>query len=210
LDANSVEDLSLYVFQTLIDLGWSSALFINGGSRTLEVNPSGLLTEPEKILIKNMQVNEVDSQKSGTEIRFHYLNISGKIVATDSAFAAPDKHNSILQLLKTTDKIIGRIKTEHAHRKQNKAVQDCTNNIKKLAHEIDTTIDTIHRRNIDCVSNSFGQIQDIARSKGFKASQIASFRNLEQQTINELTADSSLRLKVKKQFLLILKTLENQ
>ena len=209
LDASSVEDISLSIYQTLGDLGWSSGLFISGGARTLEIDPSGLLKDREKMLIKNMQIDEVDSQNAGKTIRFHYMHISGKLVTVDPQSSTNEKHGAILNLLKTTDKIIGRMKSDQNYKKQRKVIQESSNNIKKIAHEVDQTIDTINKRTKDSVSNGFGQIQDIARSKGLKASQIASFKNLEQQTLNEIAADNSLRLKVKKQFLVILKNLED-
>ena len=108
-----------------------------------------------------------------------------------------------------TDKLLAKIRSNQVIRQQRKRLQDSANTVKKLALDVDKTIDTINKRSRDSVSSSFGQIQDIARSKGLKASQIASFRNLEQQTLDELAADQSLRLKVKKQFLLILKNLED-
>ena len=132
LDASSIEDISLSIYQTLSDLGWASGLFINGGARTLEIDPSGLLKDREKTLIKNMQIDEVDSKDAGKSIRFHYVNISGKLTTIDPHSATNEKHSAILNLLQTTDKIIGRMKSDQNYKKQRKVIQDSSNNIKKL------------------------------------------------------------------------------
>ncbi|HEY7773324.1 MAG TPA: hypothetical protein VIC26_09080, partial [Marinagarivorans sp.] len=209
LDANSIEDISLSIYQTLGDLGWFSGLLINLGTRSLEIDPSGLLQAKEKTLIKNMRIDEVDSKDGGKSIRFHYVHISGKLITVDALPSTNEKQYAILNLLQTSDKIIARMRADQAYKKQRKALHESTNEIKKIAHEVDIAIDTLNKRTKANVSSGFGQIQDIARSKGLKASQIASFKNLEQQTLNEISADNSLRLKVKKQFLLALKKLED-
>ncbi|WP_053982013.1 hypothetical protein [Marinagarivorans algicola] len=208
LDASSAEDISLSIYQTLEDLGWKAGLIINSGARTMEIDPTGLLKEREKTLIKNMHIGEVNSQKNGLSMEFHYVNIAGKVISEEHNSNA-DKNASILNLLQAADKIIGKMKSSQLLKNQKKALQDSANNIKKLAHEVDSTIETLNKRTQASVSSGFGQIQDIARSKGLKASQIASFKNLEQQTLNELAADNTLRLKVKKQFLLVLKSLDD-
>lgn len=208
LDASSAEDISLSIYQALEDLGWKAGLMINGGAKTMEIDPAGLLKDREKTLIKNMQIGEVNSQKNGLSMQFHYINIAGKVISEEHS-SNSDKNSSILSLLQAADKIIGKMKSSQLLKNQKKVLQDSANNIKKLAHEVDSTIETLNKRTKASVSSGFGQIQDIARSKGLKASQIASFKNLEQQTLNELAADNTLRLKVKKQFLLVLKSLDD-
>lgn len=210
LDANSAEDISLSTFQTLEDLGWKSGLMVNSGLRILEIDPEGLLKERERTLIHNMQIGEVNSQKNNSQVKFHYMNISGKIVAQDhTSNTHAEKHASILSVLQAADKIVEKMKSVHSLKHQKKQLQESTNNIKKLAVEVDSTLEAINKRTQESIRNGFGQIQDIAHSKGLKGSQIASFKNLEQQTLNELSADHSLRLKIKKQFLLVLKTLDD-
>lgn len=209
LDANSIEDISLSLFQTVNEMGWHSALVIKNDNRNMEIDPNGLLNTHAKTLIQNMQSGEINSKRNGEEISFHFPHLWGKLEAQSASDATTERQKSIIELLKITDKMLAKIKSNLVVRLQRKRLQDSANTVKKLAMEVDTTIDTINRRSRDSISTSFGQIQDIARSKGLKASQIASFRNLEQQTLDELAADQSLRLKVKKEFLLILKNLED-
>ena len=209
LEASSIEDISLSMYQSLNDMGWDAALIIKSDSRNMEIDPGGLLNPREKSLIQNMQSDEIDSKRGGEELRFHYTNLWGKLVSNTKDGSPEDRQKNILELLKMTDKLLAKIRSNQVIRQQRKRLQDSANTVKKLALDVDKTIDTINKRSRDSVSSSFGQIQDIARSKGLKASQIASFRNLEQQTLDELAADQSLRLKVKKQFLLILKNLED-
>ena len=208
LGANSVEDISFLVFQTLDDLGWDAGLFINSGMRTLDIDPKKIIQAREKTLIKNMQVGEVSTQKNNQNMIFHYMNISGKIRLKDPKNTTPQQHAPILNLLQATDKIVNRMKNTQVFKDQRKALQESSNNIKKIAHDVDTSINEVNKRTQETLSNSFGQMQDLARIKGLTASQIASFKNLEQQALNELTADNSLRLTVKKQFLLILELRE--
>lgn len=209
LGANSVEDISLSIYQSLNDMGWDSALIIKADTRNMEINPDGLLTPREKALIQNMQPDEIDSKRHGEELRFHYNYLYGKLVSNSNDGLLDERQKHVLELLKITDKLLGKIKSNQVLRQQQKRLQDSANSVKRLALDVEKTLETMNKRSRDSVSASFGQIQDIARSKGLKASQIASFRNLEQQTLDELAADQTLRLKVKKQFLLILKNLED-
>lgn len=209
LDANSIEDISLSIYQTLDDLGWHVGLLIHINNRSIEIDPEKTIKANEKFVIKNMTIGEVESKNDNKIIFFRHQHIAGKLALKDTSEAADNNHKSLLDILKISNKIIRRMENTNAYKNQKKSLQDGSNNIKKLAHDVDTTIHQMNKRTLESIENSFGQMQDIARSKGLTAAQIASFKRLEEQTINEISADNSLRLKVKREFLIILKALED-
>ena len=209
LDANSIEDISLSIYQTLDDLGWHAGLLVHINNRNMEIDPEKTIKPNEKIAIKNMSLGEIESKDNHKTIIFRHQHIAGKIVLKQATDATENNHTSILDILEISNKIIRRMENTNAYKNQKKNLQESSNTIKKLAHDIDTTINSMNKRTLASIESSFGQMQDIAHSKGLTPGQLASFKRLEEQTINEISADNSIRLKIKKEFLNVLKTLED-
>ncbi|WP_370979864.1 hypothetical protein [Agaribacterium sp. ZY112] len=206
LDAGSIEDVSLSIYQILADLGWKVGLIVKGDGRSLEIDPESCLNNKEKTLIKNMQIDEIDSSHAKNVIKFRHVNIAGKLQESNDGGADAKE---VLRLIKASDKILEKMKSGQGLKKEKKRVEEGANLVKRLAHEVDTSIEKMCTRTEQELTSSFGQIQDLARAKGLSASQIASFKSLEQQAISVVKAENTERLKVKKKFLGVLNKLES-
>ncbi|WP_096084964.1 hypothetical protein [Agaribacterium haliotis] len=208
LDASSVEDVSLSTYQTLNDLGWKVGLIVKGEGRNLDIDPEQHINNREKTLITNMQLDEVDARLEKNVVKFHHVNISGKLSSASGAID-PDSVTEVLKIIKATDKLLGKMKSEQKIKHYRRQIDESSNSIKKLAHEIDQSMDRMCDRTEQSVSSGFVQVQGLARAKGLSGAHIASFKNLEQQVLEEIQGEKKQKLKMKKKFLLILKALDN-
>ena len=112
-------------------------------------------------------------------------------------------------LNKVIDPCIDRIKLSNEAKKRKNTIDDCTNSIKHTASDVQTDLDNLHKRTNSIIRDSFGQMQDIARTAGLSATHIARLQKVEKEAIAELESDDYIKLKIKKSFLTTLSNIEN-
>lgn len=208
LQASSVEDISLLIYENIASLNYLPALIVKGADRFIEMAQQSTLSARDKVLINNMQFNEVNPGRGG-QLAFRFLNIAGLVRPALGEEIDSDDQTYIVEVVKIADRIIGHLVTNQKVKSSSKALDNTINTIKQTSYELDKMLEDSAKKTKKLVSNNFGQVQDIARAKGLGASHIASFSAIEQETLRQLEAGNTVRLKLRKQFLTLLNQLEN-
>lgn len=208
LQASSVEDISLLIYENIASLNYLPALIVKGADRFIEMAQQSTLSTRDKVLINNMQFNEVNPGRGG-QLAFRFLNIAGLVRPALGEEIDSDDQTHIVEVVKIADRIIGHLVVNQKVKVSSKALENTVNTIKQTSYELDKMLEDSAKKTKKLVSNNFGQVQDIARAKGLGASHIASFSAIEQETLRQLEAENTVRLKLRKQFLTLLNQLEN-
>lgn len=206
--AQTIEDISLLLHQTLTDLGADAKLLIFSPSRDIEVCSRGKIPDRNKILIRSMQVNEVNPNQKGGIVAFRFLNFGG-VVSPILGKWTDGQMDVVIDVLRNADKILDQVKSAQSNRVQKSKIDDCANLAKRLAGEIDRSLGEYLKRTKGTVEDTFGQVQDVARARGLNASQVASFKKMEKEALVMLASDDTLRLKTKKKFLQLIQSMES-
>ncbi len=209
LSASSVEDVSLLIFGSVSALQCEPNLMIRTLDRTIELTSTGGLSTREKMLVNSMLPNEVNPNARG-ELLLNLTHIAGVIKTLDGAPAASMDQQQIVQLLKTADRVVHNLIQVQRSRQTNKILSSCVNQVKHASYDLDKLLEGQTARNKVLVSQSIGQIQDLARARGVSASHIAAYQTVEQEALRQLSADASVRLKLRKRFLQLLNEIEAQ
>lgn len=207
VSAESIEDLSLLVYETIVSLNYSPQLLIKSPDRTIELSPQGSVSVRDKVMINNMQINEADP--SGGQLNFRFMQIAGMVSSPSESSLSENDQQLIIKILKLTDKIL--VLLTHAQRsKQYAKIRDDTiNAIKHVSYDLDQLIDEHSKKSKKVVVRNFQQISDIARAKGMSATQVAAIHSIEQETIRQVETANALRLKSRKDFLKLIKVIED-
>lgn len=207
VSAGSIEDLSLLVYETIVSLNYSPQLLIKSPERTIELSPLGSVSMRDKVTINNMQINEADP--SGGQLNFRFMQIAGMVSSPSESSLSENDQQLIIKILKLTDKIL--VLLTHAQRsKQYAKIRDETiNSIKHISYDLDKLIDEHSKKSKKVVVRNFQQISDIARAKGMSATQVAAIHSIEQETIRQVETANALRLKSRKDFLKLIKVIED-
>ena len=208
LNAASVEDISLLVYENIASLKCESSLVIKAPERMIEMAPQNSLAKRDKVLINAMQINEINPGRDG-QLAFRFLNIAGLVRPESGQEIASEDQSYLLELVKIADRMIGQVALNQRAKSSFKVLDNAINSIKQTSYELDQLLDESAKKTKKLVSGNFGQVQDIARTTGLGASHIASFNALEQETLKQLDAENAIRLKLRKQFLALLNQLEN-
>jgi hypothetical protein len=208
LNATSVEDISLLVYENIANLDCKSSLIVKAPERMIELAPLNSLAVRDKVLINAMQINEINPGRDG-QLAFHFLNIAGLVRPRAGETIDNEVQSYLLDLVKIADRIIGQVALNQRAKSSFKLLDNAANTIKQASYEVDVLLDDSAKKTKKMISSNFGQVQNIARATGLGASHIASFNALEQETLKQLEAESSVRLKLRKRFLALLNQLEN-
>jgi Chromosome segregation ATPases len=208
LNAASVEDISLLVYEHIASLKFESSLVIKAPERMIEMAPQNSLAMRDKVLINAMQINEINPGRDG-QLAFRFLNIAGLVRPESGEEIDSEDQSYLLELAKIADRIIGQLALNQRAKSSFKVLDNAVNTIKQTSYELDQILDESAKKTKKLISNNFGEVQDIARTTGLGASHIASFNALEQETLKQLEAENTIRLKLRKQFLALLNQLEN-
>ncbi len=209
LNASSIEDISLLIYENISSLNYLPSVILKGPERTIELAPQNSLSVRDKVLINNMQINEINPGSSG-QLSFRFLNVAGIVRPPEGAELRGDDQVHILEIMKISDKVIHHLAANQKIKMSTKHLDTTVGAIKQTSYEMDKLLDDYTKKTRKLISNNFGQLQDMARAKGLGASHIASYNTIEQETLRQLEADSTFRLKLRKQFLTLLNQLENQ
>ena len=208
LNAASVEDISLLIYENITSLNYLPSLIVKSADRFIEMAQQSTVSTRDKVLINNMQFDEVNPGRGG-QLAFRFLNIAGLVRPPLGEEIDSDDQTHIVEVVKIADRIIGHLVVNQKVKASSKTLDNTINTIKQTSYELDKMLEDSAKKTKKLVSNNFGQVQDIARAKGLGASHIASFSAIEQETLRQLEAENTLRLKLRKQFLTLLNQLEN-
>jgi hypothetical protein len=208
LNASSVEDISLLIYENITSLNYLASLIVKAPERFIEMAQQSTVSTRDKVLINNMQFNEVNPGRGG-QLAFRFLNIAGLVRPALGEEIDSDDQTHIVEVVKIADRIIGHLAANQKVKSSFKVLDNTINTIKQTSYELDKMLEDSAKKTKKLVSNNFGQVQDIARAKGLGASHIASFNAIEQETLRQLEAENTVRLKLRKQFLTLLNQLEN-
>ena len=208
-NAATFEDISLLLYETLNTINADASLIIYGPTRTFEISGSGKISKRIATIVNNMNNNENNVGTNKSTLFFKYKNLGGAVKPKNELAFSSLQTSLIFQILDITNKMFDRTRVMLTQKNQHKTIDDCANTIKKVAAEIDSTLEKITHNSSSTISDSFGQIQDIAKSSGLSASHIARLNALEKDALEELGGDQHLKLKLKKLFLSVLAQLED-
>lgn len=208
LNATSVEEISLLIYENITRLNYQPSLIVKAPERFIEMSPQNSVSTRDKLLINNMQFNEINPGRSG-QLAFRFLNIAGLVRPSQGDEIDSEDQTHIVEISKIADRIIGNAAANQKVKSSFKALDNTVNSLKQASYELDKMLDESAKKTKKLVSNNFGQVQDIARARGLGASHIASFAAIEQETLRQLEAESTVRLKLRKHFLTLLNQLEN-
>lgn len=208
LSASSVEDVALLVYETIMSLNYSPQLLIKSPERVLELPTQGAVPVREKVVINNMQINEANPGSSG-QLNFRFMQIAGIIRPPPEVEPKESDQQLIIKMLKFTDKIITLLTHAQKSKRYGKMRDETINSIKHISYDLDKMIEEHGIRSKVVVSRSFQQISDIARAKGMTATQVAAIHSIEQDTVKQIETANALRLKSRKNFLTLIKAIED-
>lgn len=209
INANSIEDISLLLYECLSDYGYTPSILINNNGRVLEVSKFGKVPQKEKVIISSMRPNEVNPLDNGS-LSFRLKNISGFINVEEGLDNIKSNQTQITRLLKTGDRIINLLSAANQSRKFHGKISDCVNEIKHTSFEVDKELEKFINGTKKSVFYGFKQAKDLARSKGLDAQIIAALNSVENEIIQQIDADNIVRLKAKKKLIHVIKQLENE
>lgn len=208
LNAKSLEDISLLIYEAIVSLNFTPSLIIKLPNKNVDVTGHGTMATRDKVMIDNMRIDEVNPNANG-DLALRFLHIGGILRPGEWHDNAADDHEYLVQLIKMADRLIHNIIQTQKSKTTNRVIHDCVNNLKQTSYDLDKLLENQCVRTKSMISTTIGQIQDIARSKGMGASNIASFRAIEQETLQQLDADKSVRLRVRKKFLALVNDMES-
>lgn len=208
LNARSLEDISLLIYEAIVSLNFTPSLIIKLPNKNIDVTGHGTMATRDKVMIDNMRIDEVNPNANG-DLALRFLHIGGILRPGEWHNNAADDHEYLVQLTRMADRIIHNIIQTQKSKNTNRVIHDCVNNLKQTSYDLDKMLENQCVRTKSMVSNTIGQIQDIARSKGMGASHIASFKAIEQEALHQIDADKSVRLRVRKKFLALVNDMES-
>lgn len=208
VDANTAEDISLSIYQCLNDMGFDAELLVYTPARTMEVNETGALRAKDKMLINNMQVNESNLSDYGKRIFFRLSNIGGAVCRKNNKAISTKESSNLMEFFSLTQKMLSKVNSSVANLQQKRTLDSLANSVKYIAKEVDDALEEVLRNADSVVRDGFGQVQDVARSAGMPAGQIANIRLLEKSMGDELKSNARTKLRLRKSMLSLLQQIE--
>jgi hypothetical protein len=207
LNASSVEDISLLIYENITSLGYPSCLIVKAPERFIEMAQQNSVSTKDKLLLNNMQINEINPGRGG-HLTFRFLNIAGLVRPAAEDDIDSEDQAYILDILKIADRIIGHLAATQKAKSSFKTVDNVVSGLKQTSYELDQLLEDSAKKTKKLVSSNFTQLQDTAKAKGLGASHIAEFAAIQQETLRQLEAESSVRVKLRQKFLALLNQLE--
>ena len=210
LEASSLEDLAVMMYHHLGELGCDPAIEISYVDKTLCVSASGKLSTQDRLLVENMQINEIDAGEKDNALKFRMLHLRGVLRSSSGAMKAfKDNKKQLIEMVQATDKLIEKVGATQLFKNHKKQLELCQNTIKKVAFEVDQRFDYHAKRAKEVVGSSVGQLQDIAQGAGLAKNKIDAFAKVHHQSLKDLDIDKAMRVKTRESFLALIRTLES-
>lgn len=210
LEAGTTEDVSLSVFDSMSTMGFSADILIYTPARTIEVNDIGKIPHRTKLLLDSLHIGEANLSRDERKLNFRWQNLSGTVVRKDGKVITEKEKENLVEMSNLTDKLLQRLITPPQQSQNQRSMESISNSIKFLTKELDDSFEQVFKRVDDKIHDGFGQLRDVARSSGMQAGQIASIKNLENTTSDEIKAEKRIKLRVHKLMLSLLEKIESQ
>lgn len=205
--AQTPEDASLLLFQTLSELGVMPRLIVFNQNRDIEVVTGKKISDREKMLVKCMEINEINHDHRQNTISFRFLNFGGWLSYTEGSLEK-DRERCVIDVLQNADKVISHIKSLQSNRAHKSRLDQCANDTKRIAREVDESLEHHLKKTKSTLRDAFSQISDVSRARGMPASQIAGIKEMEKEALIMLESDETIRLKTKQKLLKLLRSIE--
>lgn len=204
----SLEDLSFMVFQYFADQGCEPVLLINHKGRSIEMAGSGPLCVKDKTIINTMLPNEVSRDDEALQLQFRYQNIGGIVRFAQGHKAYEITCEGLLKIAKLTDAFIQRIGSAQHLRALKKQLEQSANSTKQLAQTVDGSFEQLSQQYRQSVLTQLVKAQNALRAKNAPLAQIAQIKQLETDILEELANNNSVKVKIRKEFLALVKKME--
>lgn len=208
ITASTIEDISLLIFDCIQQTGGDPHIAIQCKGKDVIVSQSGKIANREKILIDNMQLNEINESNNHSSISFRFSNIRGTIKALEDGELFKINRKSIIEIARISNDIIGKILAVQQAKENTKKIEDCKNTVRKAAADLDKLYNSNSDKTKDIISSSLGQVEDIARTFGIPDNKIQTIKSIEEDAIATVNADKVLQLSARKQFVSIISDLD--
>lgn len=205
--SETIEDLSLLLYQTLSELKANVVLRVYAPGRKFDICSAGKIPPKLSTIIDNLQVNESSSNRNS--VFFKFTNIGGAVQPTGEEAFSDEQVSDILTITKIANKMFDTISLLTKNKSRFQKIASCENQIKRASSEIDGAFDKICAQAVAAVEDSFRQMRAISRSAGLNATQVAKFNSIENAAIADIRSENRIKLKLKKTFLEALKELES-
>ena len=207
VDAGSIEDLAVLIFQNVEEMGCKANMWLTLADKEILMSESGALSTREKVVINNMKVGESNLGFEGRSLRFRFKNLKGLLV-TENQSTIESQYKDILDFLKYVDKLSDKLFGKHKNVEQSKKMEVCSRSLKLIAYEVDQGIENQIKNSKDLVSTSFAQLTDLIRNAGVSPTIANRMESMENNALKQLDSEEMLKLKLRKQFLEILKYID--
>lgn len=208
ITANSIEDISLLIFECIQQSGGDPHIIISSKGKDVIVSQSGKIAPRDKIVIDNMQTNEVNESSDKKTINFRYSNIRGTIKTLDENNGFADNAKAMLEIASMSNSIIEKINAIQLAKENTKKIENCKNSVRKAAADLDKLYNSNSTKTKDIIASSLGQVEDIARTFGIPDNKIQTIKSIEEDAIATVEADKVLQLSARKQFVSIISSLD--
>lgn len=208
ITANSIEDISLLIFDCIQQAGGDPHIIISCKGKDVIVSNTGKIAPRDKVVIDNMQTNEVNESGDKKSINFKYNNIRGTIKALNPDENLSGSSKAMLEIANISNSIIEKILAIQTAKENTKKIEDCKNSIRKTAADLDKLYNSNSSKTKDIISSSLGQVEDIARTLGIPDNKIKTIKEIEDDAIATVDADKVLQLTARKQFVSIISSLD--
>ena len=208
IEASSIEDLAVLIFQSVEDMGCVPNMWLTILGKEIHMSNSQPMPTREKVIINNMKVGETNLGMSGTSLKFRFKNIKGLLFAKDESIIK-DQYSDALTFLKYQDTLVDKIFGNKKNTKQLKKIESWTRSITLIAHDVDNTIDTQIKNAKDLMSTSFAQLSEAVKSGKHESDVLRQVDSMERNALAQLSSDEMLKLKIRRQFLEIIKRMDS-
>ncbi|HNG58627.1 MAG TPA: hypothetical protein PKZ52_02300 [Cellvibrionaceae bacterium] len=205
--ADSLEDLSLLIYQYYLDQQHNPVLLITHKNRRIEMCGNGNFSPKQKNSLAGLRPNESTYDRSSGQLHFQYQYIGGILTLPPNSSA---EQENALKIARIADRVIDKIMANHANRQLKKQIEAGSNIAKQLARDIENAYDQQINTCKTVIFDNFKNIQNLLQSKNATPTQIASVKQSEQDILEELMANNSYRIKLRREFINLVKKIEDK
>jgi|GEM_PF-4191380 len=207
IQANSAEDLAVVVFQNIEDMGCKPNMWLSTPEREIHLSDSGAMSTREKVIINNMVIGETNLGGEGKTLKFRLKNVKGQLLSATKE-NIKSEFRDVIDFLKFIDQLSEKMFSNQSNNKNAKKLSSYSRYLRLIANDVDQGIETQIKNSKDLLETSFAQIGELIDSGIEKKSLKKSLSAMQKNTSERLEAEDILKLKLRKQFLEIIRSME--
>lgn len=208
LAVESLEDLALFLVQYFCDRKCDPFLSIKSRGRAIEISSTGALSLKDKTLINNMALNYVSRDDDLSQLQFHFRYIGGILRFLPGVIDNDFDFESLLSAAKAADKFVEKISSNQQARNLKKQLDSGLNGTKQLAQIVDSSYEQLVQAHKQSVLAHMAKTQDQLRDQKTPPSILTRLGQTETEILSELSVSSGMRVKIRKEFLALVKKLD--